>query len=706
MRTVITNNDFKDNSLVKNVVNYLMEHSDRLNLQGATLYYKYPKYNNDNLLLVPEIFIVSPVHGIVVINTSEKSSRECSSSYKQRFYEELDDIVGLISSQFIKIKSLRKSRRELVISINTIAFFPNCDSSDFEEDDEVFTIVSLTDLSTVFERILLDSPIDEAHLRDIFSIVDGSRSIPNDNKRNISEDDKVSKGAILSELDKQIATFDYQQQLAALTIIDGPQRIRGMAGSGKTVVLAMKAALLHINNPEQKILYTFYTKSLYDQIKRLITRFYRMTQDHDPNWDNLQIYHAWGGQNKPGVYYNTCINNNTQPLNYLEASKKSALNNMKPFEFVCYELINRMHNSITQEYDYVLIDEGQDFPNSFYWLCRRLVKKDRIIWAYDELQNILDVEPRDAKKLFQNTFGDDGIDLAELLKNHPQQSNDIILKKSYRNPKEILVSAHSLGFGIYNDRIIQMLENKDHWQDLGYDVPKGGAVGEETIIERPEENSPSMISMKYEGDEIIGLQSFEDMYAEMDYVAEQVEYDLENKLNPEDILIICLDDKLNRQYYDDLSYKLSQRNISLNNIMISSTGDQFTIKNQVTFSTVYRAKGNEAGRVYIIGADSLKNKDSVKIRNKIFTALTRSKAWVTITGYRIDEGFIDKELKQVKANDFKMIFNYPSQEEIEFTVQRELAEKNYILNDKRERLQSLLEANGFSIAEATQILRE
>ena len=119
-------------------------------------------------------------------------------------------------------------------------------------------------------------------MRDVYSVIDGSRTIPVDNMRDISDEDKSSEGYILSTLEKQIATFDYKQKLAALTIVDGPQRIRGMAGSGKTVVLAMKAAQLHINNPEEKILYTFYTKSLYDQVKRLITRFYRMTQDHDP----------------------------------------------------------------------------------------------------------------------------------------------------------------------------------------------------------------------------------------------------------------------------------------------------------------------------------------------------------------------------------------------------------------------------------------
>ena len=76
---------------------------------------------------------------------------------------------------------------------------------------------------------------------------------------------KSSEGYILSTLEKQIATFDYKQKLAALTIVDGPQRIRGMAGSGKTVVLAMKAAQLHINNPEEKnslyILYKIFIRS-------------------------------------------------------------------------------------------------------------------------------------------------------------------------------------------------------------------------------------------------------------------------------------------------------------------------------------------------------------------------------------------------------------------------------------------------------------
>ena len=151
--------------------------------------------------------------------------------------------------------------------------------------------------------------------------------------------------------------------------------------------------------------------------------------------------------------------------------------------------------------------------------------------------------------------------MAELLKKHPHQSNDIILKKSYRNPKEILVSAHSLGFGIYNSKIVQMLENRKHWEDMGYVVEAGGNVGENTIIERPLENSPSISSKMVEKNQIVSVHSFQDMQSDAEYIAEQINDDLENKLRPEDIMVICLDDRYSRSYYDKLSFSLSDKMI-------------------------------------------------------------------------------------------------------------------------------------------------
>src|SRR5690606_17817387 len=150
-----------------------------------------------------------------------------------------------------------------------------------------------------------------------------------------SKDFKNSKGAILSAIENEIYNFDLEQKRAALFILDGPQRIRGLAGSGKTVILSMKAALIHLQNPDANVLYTYYTKSLHDVVKNLITRFYRQFADRDPNWSKINIMHAWGGKYMEGVYYNACKNNSITPI---DLSQARINNKEQPFKYVCEEL--------------------------------------------------------------------------------------------------------------------------------------------------------------------------------------------------------------------------------------------------------------------------------------------------------------------------------------------------------------------------------
>ncbi|WP_410970394.1 hypothetical protein, partial [Salmonella sp. SAL4458] len=78
-------------------------------------------------------------------------------------------------------------------------------------------------------------------------------------------------------------------------------------------------------------------------------------------------------------------------------------------------------------------DEGQDFPDGFYKLCFELAKGDRdknnIVWAYDELQNILNVKMRSPAELFgQDDDGEPRISLARAEKNLPPgATNDTVL---------------------------------------------------------------------------------------------------------------------------------------------------------------------------------------------------------------------------------------------------------------------------------------
>lgn len=70
----------------------------------------------------------------------------------------------------------------------------------------------------------------------------------------------------------------------------------------------MKAALYHMAHPNEDILYTYYTKSLFGLIKNLIERFYRDFADNrEPNWKKIHILHGWGGVELGGVYSTACM---------------------------------------------------------------------------------------------------------------------------------------------------------------------------------------------------------------------------------------------------------------------------------------------------------------------------------------------------------------------------------------------------------------
>ncbi|MCM3318058.1 ATP-binding domain-containing protein [Rummeliibacillus stabekisii] len=710
LEVVIPFPEYNDDDEAIQFIKYLQENQKKLNLESATVYYKFPMFKEFNEeVKSPDFFIVSPYHGVVIITKNNRDNRTLDDEALDKIYEETDSIYSLVLSKLIKIPGLRKkrSRNELRLPLSTMIYLPNYNEALEDNEEGNYWANDLSKLESILTSLKVET-LGEEVLTDIYSVVDGTRNMPRPVKRNLNEADETTKGAILSELDLQIAKFDQKQKIAALTIIDGPQRIRGMAGSGKTIILAMKAALIHMENPDAKILYTFYTKSLYDQIKQLITRFYRSYEDHDPNWDNIHILHAWGGRTLPGVYYNTCVTNGITPLNLSDAKFGARKAEMNDFEYVCYDLLSRTNGNIKSMYDYVLMDEGQDFSKTFYWLCRKLAVNDRLVWAYDELQNILNIELQETMELFQNEFGDNGISLSELQDNHPFQNNDIVLHKSYRNPREILLAAHAVGFGLYNDKAIQILENKEHWEDLGYEVKQGECrKGEHTVIHRPEQNSPSLISKYFSANEIIKTYNALNMSDECQWVSEQIEKDIESNLLAEDIMVICLDDKYARKYFEEIERILEKEQIYVNNVLNSYSGDNFIVKGKVTLTTVYRAKGNESASVYVVGADSLGQikKYDILSRNKLFTAFTRAKAWLSLSGVGEDFNYIIEEINMAKSNFPDLIFDYPGFEEIK-TLRRELALQSAEMNRKREKLLEQLDEMGIDRHTALSLLQD
>ena len=136
------------------------------------------------------------------------------------------------------------------------------------------------------------SPLDPDTVREICSVIEALRGWSVPRPRALEGLPDTARAALVNSLEAEIRQFDQDQKHGYMELLKGPQRIRGLAGSGKTVVLAMKAAITHLQNPSATIVYTFYTRSLYQHVRRLITRFYRQYDDQDPNWDKLQVIHA------------------------------------------------------------------------------------------------------------------------------------------------------------------------------------------------------------------------------------------------------------------------------------------------------------------------------------------------------------------------------------------------------------------------------
>jgi superfamily I DNA and RNA helicase len=635
---------FRNDQAASFLLNYFREHEVALNLSNASIFCNFPLFREENDVLAVKFAIISPLHGVILISTPDNNKAKYESVRK-----ELDNTFSQVLSRLIKYQKLRKSRTNLAFNLDSFLFLAE-QINDINGDD---IVIGLSDIEVRLNELKLDEQINDGVFNELVSALDGSKALIRAPERDLDNFPPNSKVVQIAALEEEIRKFDRDQRIAYMTEIYGTQRIRGLAGSGKTVVLAMKAAITLIRNPNAKIAFTFYTKSLYQHIKQLITRFYRLYDDKDPDPDRLMIFHAWGGETVQGLYAYASKFFEETPITYSHAR---AYNPSQPFDFVCKKLLS--NPSVSPIFDYIFVDEAQDFPPSFLRLALKLAEEEKLVIAYDSLQTIFDVDIPTAGVLFgTDERGEPSVTFDE----------DIILHRCYRNPKEILITAHALGFGLYAPTVIQMLESKEHWEDLGYKVISDELKSGELVeIERPRENSPSTISDSNNPKELVNFKLAVDFNAEISYVINSIVDDIKTQgVSPEDILVICADNISTKIYFKAITAELLNHKININNLQDDTFGIRdFQSKSKVTLSTIYKAKGNEAYIVYLVGVEAIfSNKDARK-RNLIFTAMTRSKAWLRISGTGAIGKLFAEEFNQAVSNLPKLKFKYPYPEEL------------------------------------------
>ena len=458
-----------------NLLNEL-DQEQKLYLHESELYYDFPLYKDDDeKLVISPLMLVSRLYGIVIFYLSDCHERDAKSILPNNDLA-LENVYSQIYSRLLKQKNLRKSRKDLKISVESAIFAPYVNSEE-EYDTESEVIVSKASLESFIDN--LENPIDDEIYSEAASTIEGGKGLIRVKTRDTDGFSADSKVKIISKLESSIARFDSNQLGSCVNEVDGIERIRGLAGSGKTVVLAMKVAITHLRHPNKKILYTFSTKALYQHVKRLITRFYRQFDDLDPDFDNaIDILHAWGGGNTPGVYYNTCLNNSSRYLNFAEAQRISP---KEPFSYACRNLLDNY--DIKEQYDYVFVDEAQDFDSPFLQLCLKLARQDKMVFGLD---------------VFQNIFQTNAPSIEDILGEGKSLSLDKFLNSCYRTPCATLVCAHAIGLGIYKTPV-QAIKTAEDWRNLGYQIDGEHGdrfnTGEHISVYRTEETSPTLYNM-------------------------------------------------------------------------------------------------------------------------------------------------------------------------------------------------------------------
>lgn len=660
MTLAVVRGDVANTAVADLVVDQMKKRVDE-----GTAYIGYPILPGVDNRIPVDVLLVSPQIGIAAVSIASSAPSD-GAGWKQ-LAEAQDAMYAALESHLSRYPALRRGRR-FVVPISTFTVIPP-DSVD---------VPTTTDAVFVEARDLADylpsDRVDAAVYMALESALQRVATIKPARKRE-GVTQESSRGGILKVIEKEIANLDQWQKQAAIESPDGPQRIRGLAGSGKTIVLALKAAYWHVQHPEWTIAMTFQTRALYQQLIDLANRFTFAHGEDTVDPERLRIMHAWGSTRREGVYQQMASSVGLPARDFTYAKSKFGMD--QSFRGICRELLTFCTDNPPEPiYDAVLIDEAQDLPAEFFQLVWQFTKPPhRIVWAYDELQ----ILSESTMPTMGEMFGEDsaGRPVVELRNEPDRARQDVMLPVCYRNTPWALTVAHALGFGIYRpEGLIQHFDNAELWGEIGYETVAGSlAPGEHVVLRRGRESSPRFFHRLLIPEDAVIARSFDSTASQDNWIAAQIRHNLEDEeLESEDILIVLPNSYTAKSRFDQLRQALQTEGLTCHMPGYTTNPDSVFEADSIAVTHIYRAKGNEAPMVYVADCEyATGGTNKVTRRNTIFTAITRSRAWVRATGVGENFAALQAEIGAVIANEWKLDFPIPSPLELERirTVNRE-----------------------------------
>ena len=506
--------------------------------------------------------LLAPNHKITFLNLG--SPGDCFDDYVEDFIEDLGSISDMFRYKEV-IGRPRNWRKDLIDVVQL--------------DDPTI------ELESFFSSIHLQQPLQRKRVELLISLLTGSINDIDKVKADVPDNllDKIKQKIILFDGDQ--TRFVYQQ----------PNKdkitIQGLSGTGKTELLLHKLREIYVEKPDSKVILTCHNKILADSLRARIPEFFNfMRVEEQIEWDKrLWCVNAWGSQYKSnsGAYSYIC---NFYNVNFLRYSHST------DFDYVCKKALSEISAIKDREFafDYMLVDESQDFPASFFDLCS-LVTRDTVYVAGD---------------IFQSIFDDSIV---------KEIKPDFLLSKCYRTDPRTLMFAHSLGMGLFENPKLRWLKD-DEWKACGYLLNKSAEDGRYELSREPLRRFEDLAHEGFSSIELVKTSRALDEDAETKIIQIIHQIREENPtVTPDDIGVIFIDNSKN-------TYSSADRlEISIPAEFGWAVNKAYESKHKVEGTLFVSNRNNVKGLEFpFVICVTKKINDSRSYRNALYMMMTRS----------------------------------------------------------------------------------
>jgi len=270
--------------------------------------YRIPSVGATDDSFVPSFVLITPSRGVVLIDViddailAQASSEMWQSDGKQIPSRDLivDNFWSDIENRLNKDQVLfdRKTRYLNVPKEKLLVFYRNT-GHEVGELRMILDLINSAASKDDWQEQIADllqaapgaPPLDDDKFDRVVSNLDGTNALLQKTFQATTRE-PLTKQDFLDTSRARIFKLDEEQRQISFQLPNGPQRIRGLAGTGKTVILSLKAALTHKSRPDFRILYLFNTKSLYDIVRSHINKYFIPETKREPNWSKIDVLHA------------------------------------------------------------------------------------------------------------------------------------------------------------------------------------------------------------------------------------------------------------------------------------------------------------------------------------------------------------------------------------------------------------------------------